>query len=401
MERLLAARDLVDAEPATQARESSGDGADTGGPTPGESSETAPPAAADDESGRRSPARLHAVVADLGQRALGGAALSALMDEATKVVADTLEVEFSSLLEMLPDRSRLLLRSGVGWEAGRVGHTTVNAGTESEAGYALSTDSALVVPETADEKRFRFSSLLRDHQVRSTAVVIVRGRESPFGVLGAHCKEQRSFAPEEVHFLQSVANVIAHAIDRERADQKTAVLVDLTRTISGTFDLDQLVDRVEQRVTAALDSDVALTLYWSSGESVFQVISQHGAPAELDSEVRALRFGADTRFAAWLARGQPAVINDPTAEPAEIAGMFARFQIGALIAAPLRIRDRELGAIVVIRLDQRAPIRYRRSRAVRRHCAATGPGHRGHRALPDPGRGGGGLLRAWRASARR
>ncbi|MEJ2051959.1 MAG: PAS domain-containing protein, partial [Calditrichota bacterium] len=65
--------------------------------------------------------RLHQAVADLGMSALDGSGLTALFAEATKMVATTLQVEFTKVLELQPDGHSLLLRAGVGWKKGAVG----------------------------------------------------------------------------------------------------------------------------------------------------------------------------------------------------------------------------------------------------------------------------------------
>jgi hypothetical protein len=47
--------------------------------------------------------RQRGIVADLGQRALAGADLSALMDEATQLVSRALDVEYSNILNYYPE----------------------------------------------------------------------------------------------------------------------------------------------------------------------------------------------------------------------------------------------------------------------------------------------------------
>src|SRR5207253_5420302 len=65
-------------------------------------------------------ARQQTAVAELGQRALAGRDLSALMDDAVALIAETLDVEYSKVQEFLPDSKVLLLRAGVGWRDGLV-----------------------------------------------------------------------------------------------------------------------------------------------------------------------------------------------------------------------------------------------------------------------------------------
>jgi PAS domain S-box-containing protein len=50
--------------------------------------------------------------------------------------------------------------------------------------------------------------------------VIIRGRERPYGVLGAHTTSIRRFATDDVNFLRAVANVLAEAIGRKHAEDE-------------------------------------------------------------------------------------------------------------------------------------------------------------------------------------
>ena len=61
------------------------------------------------------------VVAALGQFALTHSDLPSLMNQAVIFIAQTLEVEYSAVLEMLTD-GQLFLRAGVGWKPGCVGN---------------------------------------------------------------------------------------------------------------------------------------------------------------------------------------------------------------------------------------------------------------------------------------
>jgi PAS domain S-box-containing protein/putative nucleotidyltransferase with HDIG domain len=163
-------------------------------------------------------ARLQSVVADLGERALQGAPLSQMLDDAADQVARALGVDYCKILEFLPNRDALLMRSGAGWKPGYVGHATVGLGTESQAGYTLTSDEPVVVEDLQTEKRFAGTALLHEHEVVSGASVVVSTSEGPHGVLAVHTRQRRSFTTDEVNFLQAVANVLGSVIERHRAE---------------------------------------------------------------------------------------------------------------------------------------------------------------------------------------
>jgi PAS domain S-box-containing protein len=160
-----------------------------------------------------------ATVAKLGQAAITKSDLQTLMHEAVGSVARTLGVEYCKVLELLPDGRELLLRAGVGWEEELVGRATVGAGLDSQAGYTLASDGPVVVEDLRTERRFSGPPLLREHGVVSGMSVVIHGHERPYGVLGAHTGRRRDFTEDDVNFLRSVANVLAAAIERERAEE--------------------------------------------------------------------------------------------------------------------------------------------------------------------------------------
>jgi PAS domain S-box-containing protein len=164
-------------------------------------------------------ARQQASIAELGQRALTETDLSALMDQAVALVAQTLEVKYCKILELLPDGDELLLRAGVGWREGLVGQVTLNVKPGSQMSYGLYRSEVVIVEDLHTETRFRRDPLLLDHGLVSGISLIIHGPEQPFGVLGAYTNQRRTFSQDDVHFLQAVANVLSTALERKRTEE--------------------------------------------------------------------------------------------------------------------------------------------------------------------------------------
>jgi diguanylate cyclase (GGDEF)-like protein len=49
---------------------------------------------------------------------------------------------------------------------------------------------------------------------------VVGEPDSPLGVLGAHARRPAAFEPDDIHFVQAVANVLAETIERRRAEER-------------------------------------------------------------------------------------------------------------------------------------------------------------------------------------
>ncbi len=182
------------------------------------------------------------VVADLGQRALDTDNLDELMAQATEQVADALENDYCKVLDLDDDARELLLRQGVGWDDGIVGNATVDADDNSQAGYTLLSEEPVVVDDLTAEDRFSGPELLTDHDVESGVSTIIGSPEAPWGILGTHDTSHKQFSAEDVNFVQSVANILADAIERERYDAEREQLV---------ADLAESNERLEQFAYAA------------------------------------------------------------------------------------------------------------------------------------------------------
>jgi len=164
-----------------------------------------------------------AVVSELSQKALEDQDLDALMAKAVELVGETLSVDCSAILELLPNQQTLLLRAGVGWQPELVGQAMVSAGGNSHGGYTLSQGKPILVEDLRVETHFSGSPLLHNHRVVSgvsTIITGVPGSEGPFGVFCVYMREYRHFRQEDISFLQTIANVLTSVMTRLQAQEQ-------------------------------------------------------------------------------------------------------------------------------------------------------------------------------------
>ncbi|WP_243360075.1 EAL domain-containing protein [Fundidesulfovibrio terrae] len=154
------------------------------------------------------------VVAELGLFALGSMTPSELMRRTCRLLSTIFEVEYAEVLELSPARDRLTLVADAGWNA----DTPIQVGVEgTQAGLALSTNAPVVVENLLTDKRISEPGLLGRHGVASGISVVIHGTGGPYGVLGVHSTRPRGFSDDDVHTLQSVANVLSDAVERFHA----------------------------------------------------------------------------------------------------------------------------------------------------------------------------------------
>ncbi|MEA2248753.1 MAG: hypothetical protein QOH46_3282, partial [Solirubrobacteraceae bacterium] len=98
--------------------------------------------------------RQQEAVARLGQVALRQSDLSALTDEVVKVLAATLEVEFTTVLELSGDATTLRPVGSTGWNPERLAALAVPVTKRSHTAYTVSSAHPVVVEDFALETRF-------------------------------------------------------------------------------------------------------------------------------------------------------------------------------------------------------------------------------------------------------
>jgi PAS domain S-box-containing protein len=182
---------------------------------------------AEEERERR--ALQQALVAELGLRALATDDLQPLMDEAVGLIAGTVGVELVGVAEVLPGREMALLRAGVGWNEGVVGHGTGIAGPGSLVGHTIASGEPVVSEDLAADERFEVSALLSEHDAVSGAIVVIAGRDEPFGSLGAFSTHRHFFADHDVNIMQAVANVLATAVERSETQERLTEVREVER----------------------------------------------------------------------------------------------------------------------------------------------------------------------------
>jgi PAS domain S-box-containing protein len=307
----------------------------------------------------RARARQQAAVASLGRQALAGGDLDALLDATATLVAQTLEVEYSEVLELRPGRDDLWLRAGAGWRTGLVSAATAGVEHASPAGYTLLTGGPVIVEDLDAETRFSAPSLLRDHAVASGISVVIGGPEQPFGVLGAHTRQRRAFSAADVDFLTAVAHILATAIDRARSEAGLRFLAEAGELLAGSLAASATLAALGRLAVPFLADYCLIDLVTEDG-TLDEVVVMHADPAKAQV-IRDQRrrqpvdlAGAHT-VAQVLRTGQPLLV--PRVTEAVLRGFGLTDEHRRLIhalgfvssmAVPLVARGRTLGVIQFI-----------------------------------------------------
>ncbi|WON74734.1 EAL domain-containing protein [Nitrosospira sp. Is2] len=188
------------------------------------------------------------LIADFGQKALASANLDELWHEAAVIASEGLNVGFSKALLLAPDMRSFNLKAGFGWQEGWVGRCISYTYENSQNRFILASHQAVVVDDFCTETRFKPSKILKSHHIRSAAGVVISGAGGPYGVLGAYGRDAHYFNASSTNFLQSLANILATAIDRKRTEEHLTYLAQfdpLTELPNRNLFLDRLKKAME------------------------------------------------------------------------------------------------------------------------------------------------------------
>jgi PAS domain S-box-containing protein len=162
--------------------------------------------------------RKQEVIAELGQRALETDDFDQLFRTATTAVAETLDDEYCGVIEIegTPDGDELRLRASAGRREGFVENTTVPRDLESVVDDVFNSEEAVVVGDLNDDWSSE-AEPLAGCDATSGISAVIGSVEEPWGILETRTTEMREFTRQEVAFVRNVANVLATAIESQRA----------------------------------------------------------------------------------------------------------------------------------------------------------------------------------------
>ncbi len=159
-----------------------------------------------------------AMVARLGEHALERVPTKELLQEAVEGARDVLEGGGALVAQLLADGCSFQLRAACGLPRSAIGGQYAEEGARSQATHTVLTGSPVVVVDWSSETRFDRPQTICDEGIQSSLTVAIEGRDAPFGILGVHAFTPRDFSSGDVDFIQSLANVLADALERQSTE---------------------------------------------------------------------------------------------------------------------------------------------------------------------------------------
>jgi len=194
------------------------------------------------------------LIAEFGQQVLASTDLADVLNRAVELVSKTLKADYCNLLEIGHDGKHLLFKAAVGWPAEWIGRRTVPLRPGTRAELVLSRREPLIIEDYDQEADDSSSPFLVEFGVRSGIVAPLFGTQGTFGMLSAHALQPRRFRGDDLSFLQSVANILAVAIERKSAEERLAYLAQFD-VLTGLPNRHLFHDRLTQAIVQARRSE--------------------------------------------------------------------------------------------------------------------------------------------------
>jgi PAS domain S-box-containing protein len=190
--------------------------------------------------------------------------------------------------------------------------------------------------------------------------VPIRARGHILGVISVVLERGRSFTPEEVALLDSIADRIGVAVENARlydAEQKQRrqadTLLEVVSAVGSTLELDQVLSHILDQLQRVVGYDSASVQLLQEGS--LQVVAGRGFPDE--EQVLGITFALyeESPNRKVIEEGRPLNLADaPTLYPAFHEPPHAHIQ--SWLGVPLRVQERVIG---IITLDRAKPGGYR------------------------------------------
>ena len=226
----------------------------------------------------------------------------------------------------------------------------------------IRTGQPIVVPDVLAERgRWNYREVGNGPPVRSMMLAPMTRGGAAVGVVQAQSYQVDAFSADDAAALSVLANQAAAAVEAvrqreqaERAAARVRLLDDVGRLLGESLDLDAVLQRLAEQVTAVMGAGCAIYLLAESGRQYEGRLVRYRDP-----QLRAITEGrlaqppptlADTFIGRTILAGAPVWVADVAQAPLgpDLAAAVAAIGIRQALFAPVRRHGRVLGAIMVL-----------------------------------------------------
>jgi len=159
------------------------------------------------------------LIAILGQISLHNIPISDLLEQALAVVCGSLEVNSGAILEISVNGKKALIRTSYNAPNLHAGKTIIDIKANSLLSRAINSETPIVYEATTNDNNHNTPDVFITSDYQFAALTIIGDIKYPFGVFAILSNTPRLLNIDETHFLQSVCNILAEAINRKNMEK--------------------------------------------------------------------------------------------------------------------------------------------------------------------------------------
>ncbi|MDY7006118.1 MAG: ATP-binding protein [Cyanobacteriota bacterium] len=200
-----------------------------------------------------------AVVAKLGQRALQNISLFQLMSEAVYLVCQTLQLDYCQIWEYSLDTQTWQIQASVSQAKAFISQPVVTKTFDCIIARTLAAEKPVIIEDLNTEiSEYPDLKQLLQQGIVSGISLIIPGNHQSAGILAAYATKKYTFTLDDIHFLQSVTNVLASAIEQnlthlalQQQLQRSLLLGQITQEIRQSLDAQRIFDTTAKQIGQA------------------------------------------------------------------------------------------------------------------------------------------------------
>jgi PAS domain S-box-containing protein len=164
-------------------------------------------------------ARYSECVADVGRLAVDTRDPQRLLRHVPEAAARTLEADMAVLYRLEPNGLELRVAAGFAQLDSESEGTLVPNRPDTPPGAAIAQGRPMIVEDYRQEPRFVVPPAYVEHGLVSAIAVPLSDRGRPVGVLAVHSRRAQRFGDDEIHFLQSLSNLLTSSLQRAETEE--------------------------------------------------------------------------------------------------------------------------------------------------------------------------------------
>ena len=257
-------------------------------------------------------ARYSEFVAQMGRLAVDARDPPLLLQQVPAVAVDALQVDTAVVFLLEPNRLELRVAGGVGLLPGEGLGSRIPNRPDTSPGFMLAQGQPVIVADYRTERRFAVPPSYLAARLVSALAVPLTDRGQTIGVLAVRSRQPERFGQDELHFLESLSNLLAASLQRAQTEE--------------ALSHSQRLESVGQ-LTGGIAHDFNNLLTMIQGN--LQVLEEHpaldGEPGALQlvaAAVRASRRGAELT-AKLLAFSRRQILSPQEVDAGELVGSVA------------------------------------------------------------------------------